>query len=593
MVRLPLFMLLPLAAGTAALAQPPQSTAPAAPAQAWTQAQTREILDRTQTIRLAPDPSHLTAGERAAVTKLIEVGRIFQDVYEDQRHHQALAAKARLRAGSPDATLYRLFQGPIASTLDNRRVPFLRVAEPPPGRNVYPLDLTSQEYDAFIAANPARQSELTHLRSVIRRADRVSLTRDLAALRRHPVLDTLHPGLKQRLDRLSARPDRRQLYGLPYSVAYADQMIRAFGLLNEAADAVAADDEEFARFLRNRARDLLSDDYESGDAAWITGRFKNLNAQIGAYETYDDELTGTRAFYSLNVLARRPQETEALVRGLRGLQEVENALPYERRKRIREDIPVGVYDVVADFGQSRGGNTATILPNEAYLARRYGRTILLRANIMRSPEIFGAGSSAWSAAVAPQFAPHLTADSNFNRTLWHEIGHYLGVDRTRDGRDLDVALAADANLIEEMKADLVSLFAGRQLQRSNYYTADQLRSLYASGIFRTLQNNRPRRDQPYQTMQLMQFNWFLDKGVLRFDPAGGRLSINYDRYHEAVESLLREVLAIQDAGDPKRSDAFVKRWTNWDDDLHGRVASAMRATQRYRYRLFTYAAMGE
>ena len=32
---------------------------------------------------------------------------------------------------------------------------------------------------------------------------------------------------------------------------------------------------------------------------------------------------------------------------------------------IREDIPVGVYDVIADFGQSRGGNTASILPNEA------------------------------------------------------------------------------------------------------------------------------------------------------------------------------------------------------------------------------------
>ncbi|HEY0115110.1 MAG TPA: hypothetical protein VGB54_05265, partial [Allosphingosinicella sp.] len=512
---------------------------------------------------------------------------------EDQRHHQALAAEARLRPGSGQATLYRLFQGPVATTLDNRRVPFLPVAEPPPGRNVYPLDLTAAEFESYLAAHPGQRGELTHLRSVVRRADAASLERDIAKLRQYPVLHVLHPALRHRLEALAAAPDRTKLYAAPYSLAYADEMVRASFLLHEAADAVEADDEEFARYLRNRSRDLLSDDYESGDAAWITGRFKNLNAQIGAYETYDDELTGTRAFYSLNVLARRPQETEALVRGLRGLQEVENALPYERRKRVREDIPVGVYDVVADFGQSRGGNTATILPNEAYLARRYGRTILLRANIMRSPEIFSAGSSAWSAVVAPDFAQHLTADANFNRTLWHEIGHYLGVDRTSDGRDLDVALAADANLIEEMKADLVSLFAGRQLQRSGYYTADQLRSLYASGIFRTLQNNRPRRDQPYQTMQLMQFNWFVDRGVLRFDQSSGRLSIDYERYHEAVEALLREVLAIQDAGDPARSDAFVRRWTSWDDALHGRIAAAMRATQRYRYRLFTYAALGE
>ena len=591
MVRLSLLF---IALAAAPMAVVPAQTPPAATkADVWTPARTQEILSRTETIRLAPNISHLSSAERTAVQKLIEVGGIFQRIYEDQRHHQALAAKARLREGSPDAALYRLFQGPIATTLDNRRVPFLAVDEPPPGKNVYPLDLTRAEYDAFIAAHPDRQTELTHLRSVVRRADKASLARDLATLRRHPVLDTLHPGLKDRLERLSARPDRSQLYGLPSSVAYAEEMLRAFGLLNEAADAVEREDEEFARYLRNRARDLLSDDYESGDAAWITGRFRNLNAQIGAYETYDDELTGTRAFYSLNVLARRPQETEALVKGLRGLQEVENALPYDRRKRVREDIPVGVYDVVADFGQSRGGNTATILPNEAYLARRYGRTILLRTNIMRSPEIFSAGSSAWAAAVAPEFASHLTADSQFNRTLWHEIGHYLGVDRTSDGRDLDVALASDANLIEEMKADLVSLFAGRQLQASGYYTAEQLRSLYASGIFRTLQNNRPRRDQPYQTMQLMQFNWFLDKGVLRFDPGTGRLSIDYDRYPQVVESLLKEVLAIQDAGDPARSDAFVKRWSSWDEALHGRIAEAMRKTQRYRYRLFTYGALGE
>jgi len=353
------------------------------------------------------------------------------------------------------------------------------------------------------------------------------------------------------------------------------------------------EDEEFSRFLRNRARDLLSDDYESGDAAWITGRFRNLNAQIGAYETYDDELSGTRAFYALNVLARRSEDTAALGRGLKGIQAVEDALPYARRKRVREDIPVGVYDVVADFGQSRGGNTATILPNEAYLARRYGRTILLRANIMRSPQIFGASSGAWSAVVAPEFASHITADSQFNRTLWHEIGHYLGVDRTRDGRDLDVALGKDGNLIEEMKSDLVSLFAGPQLRKNGYFSADQLQSHYATGILRTLQNNKPRRDQPYQTMQLMQFNWLVDRGVLRFDPTAGRLSIDYGRYHQSVESLLREVLAIQDAGDPAKSDAFVKRWSSWDDSLHGRIAETMRGQQRYRYRLFTYAALGE
>ena len=86
---------------------------------------------------------------------------------------------------------------------------------------------------------------------------------------------------------------------------------------------------------------------------------------------------------------------------MKGLQALEDSLPYKRHKKVREDIPVGVYDVVADFAQARGGNTATILPNETYLARRYGRIILLRSNIMRNPDLFGSTNKRWEAAVAP------------------------------------------------------------------------------------------------------------------------------------------------------------------------------------------------
>jgi hypothetical protein len=370
-------------------------------------------------------------------------------------------------------------------------------------------------------------------------------------------------------------------------------MTKAHALLNEAADAVQKDDEEFARYLRNRSRDLLSDDYESGDAAWITGRFKNLNAQIGSYEVYDDELYGVKAFYAFSLLATRRQETDELRRAMRGLQALEDSLPYNRHKRVREDIPVGVYDVIADFGQARGGNTATILPNESYLARRYGRTILLRANIMRHPEIFKGSGNAWGAAVAPAHKDELTFDGSFYRTLWHEVGHYLGVDQTKDGRDLDTALQENSSLLEEMKADLVSLYVAEALRKAGYYTDAQLRSLYASGIQRVLQNNRPRRTQPYNTMQLMQWNFFLERGVLRFDPQTKRLLINYGKYHETVGELLKRVLEVQSEGDKAAADRFVEQYTTWDENVHGAVAKNIRDQQQYRFRIFKYAALGE
>jgi hypothetical protein len=558
----------------------------------WPLEKSQPIIDKTQTITLTSDLSKLTDGEKKAMAKLIEVGRIFQKLYEEQRHPQALSSYRALeqldkQTGSKAETqnllmLYRLFQGPIATTLDNKREGFLPVDPTQPGKTVYPWGIKKEQV-------PENRSDLLDLRTVVR--NQMNLSGDIGTLKKYPVLQTLHSKLLPQL--ASPRPGVDFLYAVPYSVAYADDLMKAYGLLNEAADAVEKDDWEFARFLRNRARDLLSNDYESGDASWVTGHFKNLNAQIGSYETYDDELFGVKTFFSFCLLQSRQEETTALRQAMKGIQALEDSLPYKNHKKVREDIPVGVYDVVADFGQSRGGNTATILPNESYLARRYGRTILLRANIMRDTSIFEGTSRTFAAAVGEEQAKALTPDGNFYRTLWHEVGHYLGVDRTSDGRDLDEALQDNSNTLEEMKADLVSLFVAEALHKQGYYTDAQLKSVYSGGILRVLQNNRPRRDQPYNTMQLMQWNFYLENGLLSFDPATKTLRINYDKYHEVVGKMLERVLAVQYAGNKAESDKFIDQYTSWDENLHGAIAANIRAQQKYRFRIFKYAALGE
>jgi hypothetical protein len=569
----------------------------------WPVELSQPILDKTRTIRLAPDLSVLTDGEREAVRHLLEAGGILQSIYEDSRHPEARAARARLEAlhastGGGPATgnlleLYRLNQGPVATTLDNRREAFVPVAPEAPTRNVYPSGATREEIDAFLAAHPQERDAILAERTVVRRGTKENAAQDLAVLVKYPVLDTLHPGLAARLRAVSEEPGRHAFYAVPQAVAWADELMAVHGHLNLAADAVESDDAEFARYLRNRSRDLLGNDYESGDAAWVTGRFKRLNAQVGSYETYDDALYGVKAFMSLSVLMRDAEASDRLAAGLAGLQDVEDALPYEGHKRVREDVPVGAYEVIADFGQARGANTATILPNDALFSRRYGRTILLRENIMRDPVLFTNTKAGWDAVIAEAHRDDLRPDGNFNRTLWHEIGHYLGVDRDAQGRPLDEALESTADSYEEMKADLVSLFAAERLRKAGYYDDASLRSVYASGILRTLQTVKPRRDQPYQTMQLMQFNWFLEHGLITFDPQGGVLSIHYERYPEVVTSLLREVLAIQRAGDRQRAEAFMDRWTSWTPDVHEAIAAKRRASLQFRYVIVTYAAIDQ
>lgn len=563
----------------------------------WNQAERRAVLDTTRTLRLESDLASLTAGERAAVDHLLAAGAILHTLYERQLHPQApaaLTAIERLPAGAAREELlqlFRLYRGPIATTLDNTREAFVPVAPVQPGKGVYPDGLLREELDAFLGANPQQRDALLDARSVVRRGEAAQIAADLATLARHPALDLLHPRLRPRLEVLRAKPGG--FYALPYSVAWADEIVAVYRHLQQAADAVAGDDAEFAGYLRARARDLLADDYEAGDAAWVTGRFRRLNAQIGAYETYDDELLGVRTFFSMSVMTRRAAESEKLAGALGGLQAIHDALPLRVERRIRPEIPVGVYDVVADFGQARGGNTASILPNDALHASRYGRIILLRDNIMRHPANTGQSADIWRAAIVAQQQDDLVPQGGVQRTLWHEIGHYLGVDRSRDGRGLDQALQESSSLYEELKADLVSLHAIPQLKASGYYDAAAAHAVYASGILRVLQRNQPRRDQPYNTMQLMQWNWFLDRGVLAFDAESGRMRIDYARYPDAVRSLLAEVLELQAAGDRARAEAFVTRWTRWDPKLHEVVAQSIREALRFRYTLYRYAALGE
>jgi hypothetical protein len=638
LVPVALAAILAAAPGAPAVAE---AQGPASPDPApWPAERRREVLDKTLELRLAPDLAHLTAGERRAVEELLAVGEIMQRLYEEGRHHQAAEARATLAAMPLQEevaelrTLYRLFQGPVATTLDNRRQPFLAVDPEVPGKNVYPWGIEKAEVEAFLAAHPERRAEILDERTVVRRATAESLGRDRAALARHPALAVLHPGLDERLAALAASLEAygaddgardatapagtaaddtapggtsfrdeaapqaaaalppALLYAVPYAVAWADELGEAQRRLFTAAAAVEGDDAELARYLRNRGRDLLSNDYESGDASWITGRFENLNAQIGAYETYDDALFGVKAFHSLSLLATDREATAELRRALADIQQIEDLLPYEPRKRVRSDVPVGVYHVVADFGQARGTNTATILPNDALFSRRYGRTILLRENVMTHPELFAQVERAWRAAAAPAFADHLAPEGGFHRTLWHEIGHYLGPDATRGGEPLDRALQGWADALEEMKADLVSLFALHHLHGEGEVPDERLRAVQASGILRTLVNNRPRIDQPYQTMQLAQLNFFLDRGLVTVDD-DGRLEIHRERYPPVVRELLAEVMELQLAGDPAAAEAFFTRWTEWRDDLHEPLAERLREAQGTRYRLVRYGALGE
>jgi len=566
----------------------------------WGIEQTQLILDSTMRVELAPDLSHLSGAEFQALEELLAAGRVMNTLYENQKHRgaaEAIAVLTDLHQASGESVetqnlldIYYLSKGPIATTLDNARAPILPTDAEQPGKNVYPFGLGRDEIDAFLAANPERAAEIKDLRTAVRRSSAENLAADIAKLDAHPAIDILHDGLRARLQSEQANAD--SFYAVPYALAYAQELAKVRQHLLAASRFIADETPDFAAYLQNRARDLLSGDYESGDASWVSGDFANLNIQIGSYETYDDALLGAKAFFSASVLARDARKSDALIEAMAGLQAIENSLPYQHQKTVRSRIPVGVYEVIADFGQARGANTATILPNDAAHARKYGRTILIRSNILSNPVLFANTKKRYDSAVDARFRDHLTGGAKFDRTLWHEVGHYLGVSVTADGQDLAAALGDRTDLLEELKSDLVSLFAAPALRASGYHDDDSLRAQYADGVRRTLQIVQPRPEQSYQNMQLMQFNFFMELGLLEVDGDSAQLIVNYDRYHEVITEMLEQVLQIQYSGDYEIAGQFVSRWNYWDKKLHGELARKMRDSGIYRRTIVRYHALG-
>ena len=558
-----------------------------------------ELQKKTRSITLDPDMSSLTPAERSAAGNLIEAGVIFNRLYEDSIHPQALeslqALKALHEGGEHTQALLDIYyrsKGPITTNLDNQRVPILPVAGEQAGKNVYPQGMTTGVLDAFLKTRPELAADFLDVRTVVRESTGENLSRDLAMLDQFPVLDILHPGLRSRLETLQQGADDAPWYALPYSVRWAPDILKAYDLINAAAVDIEDEDPDFSDYLSLRARDLLTDNYEAGDASWVRGRFKHLNAQIGSYEVYADSLYGVKSFWSMNVLLRDVEKNNELSSALGGLQAIQDSLPVGAGRKIQQDIPVGVYNIIADFGQSRGANTATILPNDSAHTRKYGRTILLRYNIMANPELFEGRQESFQAAVKPEFAGDLTLDGPFYRTLWHEVGHYLGVDQTADGRDLNEALSPWGSHYEEMKADLVSGFTSAHWHATGVMSDEIYRSVQAASVLRVLQKSQPRtREQPYQAMQLMQMNYFLEHGLLSFDPVDAKLSIHYDRYRDVITSLLEEVLKIQQQGDKKLATDFINKYVTWTPELHERLAQNLRDASTYRFTAVRYKAL--
>ena len=114
------------------------------------------------TARFAPttlrvDTSRLSSGDQQALIKLIEAGRIMDDIFMVQYWSGDLALYSRLQKdktplGKARLQYFWINKGPW-SFLDNFKAFLPGVpAEKPKGANFYPEDMTKAEFEAWVAS---------------------------------------------------------------------------------------------------------------------------------------------------------------------------------------------------------------------------------------------------------------------------------------------------------------------------------------------------------------------------------------------------------------------------------------------------------
>jgi hypothetical protein len=495
--------------------------------------------------RFAPAPlrvetAHLSAGDRKALARLIEAGRILDEIFLEQYWSGNQALRRKLQAdrtplGQARMRYFWINKSPWGA-LDDFRA-FLPGVPPRKleGANFYPEDMTKEEFEAWVKIlPPAEQEQANGFFTVIQRG-----------------------------------PDRK-LRAVPYSEVYKQPLTRAAKLLREAAALTG--NASLRKFLSSRADALLSNDYYESDLAWMD-LDAPLDITFGPYETYNDDVLGYKAAFEAYIGVRDERESAKLAALTAHLQEVEDHLPIDpkyRTPKLGAAAPIRVLDQVLASGDGAHGVTTAAynLPNDDRVVQQKGSKRVMLKNVQEakfhSVLIPISGRMLAKKAVADvKFEPF------FTHILAHELMHGLGPHQIRvQGRDTSPReeIKELYGAIEEAKADVTGLFALQYLMDnagklglekllpSGAAAERQLYTTYLASSFRSL---RFGLNDAHGKGMAVQFNTLVDKGGFVAQP-DGTYSVNYARIKMAVEELDHDLLTIEAEGDYARAKKLLE-----------------------------------
>jgi len=488
------------------------------------------------------DDRTLAPWEKQVLAKLVEASRIMHDIYTVQVSPQNPAWRAQLAAQEGDgkeATLeyFDIMVGPWDRLAHDE--PFLEVGPKAAGAGYYPADMTKQEFESYLAANPGEKDALTSYFTVI--------TRD--------------------------GNNRNKLVPVPYSKYYHDHLQRAAGLLREAAQL--SQNASLADFLRKRADAFLSNDYYASDVAWMDIANSRVEPTIGPYEVYEDHLFGYKAAFESFITVADPAASGELDNLKGQLKELEARLPMpDQYKNVNRgfESPIRVVDVVYSAGDARRGvqTIAFNLPNDERVIEAKGSKKVMLRNVMRAKfeKILTPISQT---VLVNELAAQVDFQPWFINVLMHELAHGLGP------QGVNKTLKERHSALEEAKADVTGLHNLTVLAERGVYTPDFVRKAYIAHLGDLFRATRFGTSEAHGKANLIQFNYFMEKGSLKFDNTTQRFSADLDALVRHNRELATEILTIQGLGDYERAGRLI---TQYGTDVRPEMRNAIAQLNR-------------
>ena len=465
-----------------------------------------KLIDKYAEYTLTSDISHLSENEKEMLPLLFEAADIMDDLFWRENYGDKEELMARI--SDPDLQKFACITYGPWDGLDGNKSFVEGIGEKPAGAQFYPQDMTEEEWEAF--DDPDKNSQYTMI----------------------------------------VRDENGNLKCVWYHDYFAEQINKAASLLDDASEL--AGDEEFAEYLRLRAKALRTDDYFESDMRWMDVRNNNIDMVVGPIENYTDARYGIKASHEAFILIKDQEWTKQLARYAQFVPELQKQLPVseEYKKEVPgADADLAAYDAVYYAGDCNA-NSKTIainLPNDERVQLQRGTRKLQLKNAMAA-KFEKILRPIASVLMTPESMEHIKFDAFFANVMFHETAHGMGIKNTiTDKGTVRDALGNQYSAIEEAKADVLGLYLVTKLAEMGEYTNTTMEDNYTTfmaGIFRSVRFGAA---SAHGKANMLTFNYFQNEGAFTRNEEG-LYAIDFEKMKVAVEKLAGDILVCQGNG---------------------------------------------